>query len=213
MTEAGVIYVGDPMCSWCWGMSPAIAQLQRHCVRVGLPFSIVTGGLRAGGGDAWDKKFRTFLREHWQEIGDRTGQPFRFRLLDRDHFNYDTEPACRAIVVARGLLQGGDADGSRIFSFFQSVQEKFYVVNEDPGAPEFYRDLCKRVGLDYARFRTCFEGEDATMRAREDFALSKSWAVRGFPSVVFRHGSEHNITAYGYVSAEELIAGVENLRK
>ena len=28
--DLGFIYVGDPMCSWCWGFAPALEQLERR---------------------------------------------------------------------------------------------------------------------------------------------------------------------------------------
>ena len=36
------------------------------------------------------------------------GQPFELGLLEREQFNYDTEPSARAVVVVRQLL--GDSD-------------------------------------------------------------------------------------------------------
>ena len=43
--DLGFVYVGDPMCSWCWGFAPALEQLER---RYGLPLKVVMGGLRTG---------------------------------------------------------------------------------------------------------------------------------------------------------------------
>ena len=46
-----VHYVGDPMCSWCWGISPTVSAVEAFCAAQGIDFSITMGGLRAGGGD------------------------------------------------------------------------------------------------------------------------------------------------------------------
>ena len=43
-----IIYVGDPMCSWCWGISPALNRLQVAARRDGIPYRIIMGGLRPG---------------------------------------------------------------------------------------------------------------------------------------------------------------------
>ncbi|NPC76191.1 DsbA family protein, partial [Corallococcus exiguus] len=40
-----VLYVGDPMCSWCWGGSPGLLQLEAEALRRGIPFRIRVGGL------------------------------------------------------------------------------------------------------------------------------------------------------------------------
>ena len=62
LAGATLHYVGDPMCSWCWGMSPVMAETARWCRAEGLGFRIVMGGLRAGGGGEWNTAFRSFLR-------------------------------------------------------------------------------------------------------------------------------------------------------
>lgn len=101
--DVEIIYVGDPMCSWCWGISPALNQLKSTAEANGIPYRIVLGGLRPGGGDAWNEDFRNFLKHHWEEVNQRSGQPFGESLFDLEQFDYDTEPACRAVVAARQL--------------------------------------------------------------------------------------------------------------
>ena len=91
-TDEEIIYVGDPMCSWCWGLSPQLNALQRYGQQLGIPFSLVMGGLRPGGGEAWNADFKGFLKHHWEEVTQRSGQPFGYGLFDLEDFNYDTEP-------------------------------------------------------------------------------------------------------------------------
>ncbi|WP_240314694.1 hypothetical protein [Pseudomonas aeruginosa] len=95
-----VHYIGDPMCSWCWGIQPVVSEMAAFCAAEGIDFALTVGGLRAGGGDLWNADFTDFLRAEWRHIGEVTGQPFGSALLDAPHFDYDTEPACRAVVTA-----------------------------------------------------------------------------------------------------------------
>jgi len=46
-SRAHLLYVADPMCSWCWGFAPVIADI---CAAFGdrLPVRPVMGGLRPG---------------------------------------------------------------------------------------------------------------------------------------------------------------------
>ncbi len=148
-----VVYSGDPMCSWCWGMAPTLHRFQRCCEDVGIPFRVLVGGLRPGGGDPWNRQFREFLGHHWQEVASRTGQPFDHRLLERDSFEYDTEPACRAVVAARPLIEGTE------LPFFSAIQRKFYVDGEDPKEREFYGSICEQHGLEYDAFAQRFDSD------------------------------------------------------
>ena len=39
------VYVGDPMCSWCWGFAPVLERMQEV---YDVPLRVVVGGLRPG---------------------------------------------------------------------------------------------------------------------------------------------------------------------
>ena len=195
---AEVVYVGDPMCSWCWGIAPAVRALQRHCAANGVPFRVVVGGLRPGGGDPWNAQFRNFLEHHWHEVSQRTGQPFSYRLLQRAAFEYDTEPACRAVVAARPLILGSELE------FFAAVQRRFYVDNEDPTQIEFYRDICATFGIDFEAFAERFRSAAVRAATREEFNLNRRWGVTGYPTVLLRAEARQATLAVGFATFEEL---------
>jgi hypothetical protein len=59
-----ILYFGDPMCSWCWGITNDLEMLKEH-FKQELQFELILGGLRPGGGDKWDKKMKKMLKGHW----------------------------------------------------------------------------------------------------------------------------------------------------
>ncbi|WIM05793.1 MAG: hypothetical protein OHM77_00460 [Candidatus Nitricoxidivorans perseverans] len=103
-------YIGDPMCSWCWGISPALKEVSTYCQIRGLDFSVHVGG----------------LRHEWENIHRVTGQPFGFSVLDEAEFNYDTEPACRAVVAISRL----QASSQVLLAFFSGINGKVFEVND-----------------------------------------------------------------------------------
>ena len=200
-----VLYVGDPMCSWCWGGSPGLRALQAEAEQKGLPFRILVGGLRAGGGDPWNAQFKSFLRGHWEEIAERTGQPFSTRFLDREQFNYDTEPSCRAFMVLRGMLAETESGQSRAYDAFADIQRKFYAENEDPTVVGFYESLCAAYGLDFAEFRKRFESDWAKRQTADEFREVRALGVNSFPTVLYRDGNGVQLLARGYVTGPRLV--------
>lgn len=197
-----IIYVGDPMCSWCWGISPQLKELEYQAAAQGIPFRIVVGGLRPGGGDAWDDKFKGFLKHHWEEVTARSGQPFGYELFEREEFNYDTEPGCRAVVAARQL------DPAQEHNFYELVQHHFYVKNEDPGTDAFYQPICTELGLDYKAFLRCFHDDQTKAATQAEFQLNRQWGVRGYPTVLLRKDQELFRLATGYAEYEQMWKGV-----
>ncbi|AKA24118.1 DsbA family protein [Pseudomonas chlororaphis] len=201
-----VHYIGDPMCSWCWGISPVVHQVAAFCEAQGIEFSITAGGLRAGGGDPWDAHFKRFLGNEWKHIAQVTGQPFGFSLLAAAHFDYDTEPACRAVAVVKSLLTRHGLAALTVLSFFSAVQRKFYVEGEDPKLVDFYMDICAGVSLDFAEFRALFESPEARQLVQQEFARCRQWGVRSFPTLLFERDGLRAPLAVGAVSTEQVLA-------
>lgn len=201
-----VRYIGDPMCSWCWGVSPAIHGVAEFCEAEGIEFSATMGGLRVGGGDPWNSDFKNFLREEWRHIAQVTGQPFGFDLLEAPHFDYDTEPACRAVAVAK-LLQArrGLAD-SFVLKFLAALQRKFYVEGQDPKALAFYASICADLDLDFEAFASLFESVQALQAVQQEFARCRLWRVRSFPTILFERDGERQALAVGAIRTEQALA-------
>lgn len=197
-TGEELIYIGDPMCSWCWGISPELNALERYATAQSIPFTIVMGGLRPGGGEEWNNEFKNFLRHHWEEVNMRSGQPFGFDLFELEDFDYDTEPACRGAVTARTIAP------EKALSFYELVQHYFYVQSGDPKEVSFYQSICEQLSVDFDQFTKLFSSEEMKMATASDFAQSRQWGVRSFPSVVYRNDEQLYLIAQGYASYEAL---------
>lgn len=202
-TGLEIIYVGDPMCSWCYGISKELLALRDYHQANGGKFSIVSGGLRPGGGDEWNDEFKGFLKGHWDEIEERTGQPFGKKLFDLENFNYDTEPSCRAVVAARPLV------GEKELEFFEAVQKHFYLDNEDPSKVAFYKEICDTFSIDFEVFKTRFEDPAIKKETHAEFVLNRSWGVTGYPSVLLRSGEAMTKISSGYMTFDQLKNNLE----
>ncbi len=191
-----IIYVGDPMCSWCYGLSNHLRKLKDHFPQ--YKFKIVVGGLRPGGGDKWDDSMKKMLKHHWEEVHKRSGQPFGYKLFDLEEFNYDTEPPCRAVVASRKWM------GDRELDFYEAVTKKFYVENEDPADVNFYESICKQFNIPYQDFLAEFLSEEVKRKTFGEFQLNRQWGVRGYPNVLFRLKEELYQVSPGYSEFETM---------
>ncbi len=193
-----LIYVGDPMCSWCWGFAPTKRRIEEQC-QGRAEVSLVVGGLRPFTTEPQDDERKAFLREHWQEIGEKTGQPFAFHLLDRDDFVYDTEPPSRAAVVVRHL------DGqAKAPDFFSELQRAFYADNADVTQAATLTALARDFGVDGDAFAANFETDEMRQATTEDFQLARSLGVTGFPTVVVKDDEGYAYLTVGYQPYEQL---------
>jgi putative protein-disulfide isomerase len=198
-----IIYIGDPMCSWCYGFAPEITELKEALPE--YEFKLVLGGLRPAGTETNDD-LGEFLAHHWKDVEKRTGQPFNYEVLKDSNLVYDTEPACRAVVVARSMNPEIELE------FFKAVQSAFYVEAKDIRDIETYVELADKFNLDIEKFRSQFVSEEMKYATKADFQLSSEMGVRGFPSVVMSHEGQLYMIANGFTTSKELIKTIEKIK-
>lgn len=186
-----IIYVGDPMCSWCYGFTKVIQEI-RSTFGGRAPLRLMMGGLRPDGTHLVTDSYRRFLRGHWQEIEERTGQPFDLSILDSTGWIYDTEKACRAVVAARRF--GPDKD----WEVFAATQRGFYFANHDPNDPESYATIGEQVGIPRADFSAAYHDPETVAATQQDFAWARSVGIDAFPTVVLGDGQSLAALTVGY---------------
>ncbi len=205
-------YIGDPMCSWCWGISPVVEVLEQYCLKHKVGFEIHVGGLRAGGGDPWVPEFKNFLRNEWQHIAEATGQPFGYSLLDLPHFEYDTEPACRALVVIKELVKTKILPQAFIRKFMALMQHKFYVQGEDPKSEHFYMSLCSALNINEQSFLAYFLSEGIKAKTQNEFLVCRQMGVNAFPTIVAIQDGQMTTLSRGFTNFEQLITKLEMIK-
>ncbi len=195
MQEPHLIYVADPMCSWCWGFAPVLQALtQRYAPTLAL--RLVLGGLRPWNRQPMGDDERASLRRHWDHVHAACGQPFNFSFFKREHFVYDSEPASRAVVVLRRHGMALALAG------LHRIQQAFYTGNQDVTDTETLVALARELGLEAARFRHEFTSDEAREETRADFALTQAAGVRGFPTLIAAAGSTYELITHGFQPAD-----------
>ena len=69
--HARLLYVMDPMCSWCWGFAPVLESLAEQAAAAGVSLQLVLGGLRRDG-VAIDAAARVRYLGYWQAVNAST---------------------------------------------------------------------------------------------------------------------------------------------
>ncbi|OJZ17106.1 MAG: protein-disulfide isomerase [Thiobacillus sp. 65-29] len=195
-------YFADPMCSWCWGFAPVMAALRADC-GARMEIALVLGGLRAGETAPLTPTARADILHHWQQVHERTGQPFRFENALPDGFVYDTEPACRAVVAVASL------DATRTFTMFTAIQHAFYAEGRDVTRAAVLAACAAELGIDAAEFGAAFTSETMRERTHAHFRQARRAGVRGFPTLILQQ--DHNLTpiAAGWQALDTVREAIE----
>ncbi len=204
-----LIYIADPMCSWCYGFGPELAALLDGLP--GLPIEVVVGGLRAYNKEIMGDGLKATLLEHWHKVAAQTGLPFDYNGLTRENFVYDTEPACRAVVAARML-----APATHLYVLHE-IQRAFYAEGKDVTQSEVLASVCATAmtesgyPIDEASFLVTWRSGAVIQATNEDFLLANRWGVSGFPTLVLERDGQLDLVTSGYVAMPRLIEMLQAL--
>lgn len=202
-TKSTLIYIGDPMCSWCYGLSDELSTVLEHYEGT-LDYELVMGGLRPYNTETMSD-LKDFLTHHWEDVHQASGQEFDYQILDDDTITYDTEPPSRAVMIVREL------DASVGFEFFKLVQKTFYKENRNMHLVESYFDIVEEVGLDIDIFKSKFESDVAKVAIRSDFNRSSELGVRSFPTILLIKDGKQIVVARGYATSKKIIENIDQI--
>jgi putative protein-disulfide isomerase len=192
-----LIYIGDPMCSWCYGFMPELSEIRDSFPNVAM--EIIMGGLRPGG-DEKIMDLKHFLRKHWTEVARASGQRFNFKILDDDMVVYDTEMSCRAVYTA-GVL-----DPKMKYTYFQEAQKAFYMENILPNDIDAYVQIAMRLGFDGPTFHKAFVSNKHKAGVLSEIELARRLGVSSFPTLIAKIDGKLFIVTNGYQKASKIIA-------
>jgi putative protein-disulfide isomerase len=212
MTENSLVYVGDPMCSWCYGFGVPLHQLLEQLP--GVPLAVVLGGLRAYNKEVMPVALKETLHHHWEEVTKRSGKPFGKDQFDREDYIYDTEPACRAVVTIRAHA------AEHTLAMYHVIQHAFYAMSRDITQTSVLADIWQELmdsnqtgATNFSRdaFIKAFESDIIKSLTRNDFEMVQQWGIRGFPALIAVVNGEAQLVSNGYMEADEMLQRVQQV--
>ncbi|MEK0364017.1 DsbA family protein [Pseudomonas sp. CBC3] len=186
-----LIYVMDPMCSWCWGFAPVVQALIEQAQARGVGAELIVGGLRRER-TAMDQPARERTASYWHAVHEASGQPFNFEAGLPDGLVYDTEPACRALVAARGFEANAD------WNLAGLIQRAFYVEGRNVTLPPELVELAEAAGISRSEFADRFDSQAVRDATAADFDWARNLGIAGFPTLLAEHDGQLALLTNGY---------------
>ncbi|MGQ7958628.1 DsbA family protein [Pseudomonas sp. SP16.1] len=192
-----LLYVMDPMCSWCWGFAPVVEVLAEQAAAAGVPLQLVAGGLRRDR-VAVDAAARVRYLGYWQAVNASTGQLFDFERGLPEGLVYDTEPPCRALVTARSL------DAASAWRLLKLIQQAFYTEGVDVTQAGALVQLAERAGIPRIEFAEAFDSQTMREATAADFTWVQDLGIAGFPTLLAERDGQLALLTNGYQPLEAL---------
>jgi len=197
-----VIFVTDPLCSWCWAMLPDIQQL-RIDMAEWLDFELMLAGLQVGGPEPPSAQQVQMLKEMWRNVAATTGQKFSGQLPKDPGFRYHSEIACRAVNIIRDHLQQIPWD------YFHALQQAFYIDACNITDPIELAGIAEPFGIKRESMLEQIQSEPVIEATRAEFEIAKKLGAFALPSVLLDFGDGPKLVSGGWVTAEYLRPDLE----
>ncbi|MFP6796211.1 MAG: hypothetical protein VB933_03995 [Pseudomonadales bacterium] len=184
------------MCSWCWGMAPAISEVVES-LGDRISFDIRLGGINTDSVRPVGAYGRRRLDRLWDEVTEVTGQTFSHQLPEGTVYN--SQLPCLALEGAR------DISGAPPFLFTHRLQQLFFEEGVNINDQEVLIETAEEFGIEPGRLRERMRSTEVRTRTEWGFTGSRRYGTNALPSVVVSDdGSGFRLFAGGYVSAAQL---------
>jgi putative protein-disulfide isomerase len=198
-----VVFVTDPMCSWCWGMASDVERTRRDAA-ADFDFDVLLGGINIGSTQPITHFARDRLASIWRTVFEVTAAEFG-PGLPADNFVYNSTRACVAVEAVRSI------QGRPPFEYLLRLQTRFFVDGLDVTDAELLRAEATTIGVEADSFDAAVQSPQTLTRVRDGFALAKSYGTAALPSVLLEVDGVRRLVAGGFVDAPTLLAMLERV--
>jgi len=198
-----LIYVHDPMCSWCWGFEPTRRKLFA-AIAGKMPIRRLVGGLAPDSDEPMPASMQNMLQQTWQRIEHMIpGTRFNYQFWDKCKPRRSTYPANRAVIAARE--QGEDFDPLMT----ARIQQAYYLEARNPSDNSTLIELAAEIGLDVERFSGLLVSETLQQRLLAEIRQTRVMGIDSFPSLVVEKAGVIHPVELNYNDAQAMQQQIE----
>lgn len=203
--QAVLYYAHDPMCSWCWGFVPVLAELA-----AGLPEQVsyrrLLGGLAQDTDATMPPDMQQRIQSTWHRIQETVpGAVFNFDFWTQCKPRRSTWASCRAVIAAR--KQGMEFDRQMT----TAIQRAYYLQARNPSDKTTLIELAGEIGLDVDVFADSLASEETCKVLEQEMQQCAALRASSFPALVLRSGTSEWHIPVDYRAAAPMLTLIDEL--
>ncbi|WP_426358393.1 DsbA family protein [Pseudocolwellia sp. HL-MZ19] len=204
-----LIYVHDPMCSWCWGFEPVRSRLF-NSIDSSVSIKRFVGGLAPDSNEPMPQDLQNMLKDTWRRIEQNIpGTVFNFDFWTKCQPRRSTYPSNRAIIAAR--QQGVEYDEQMT----HLIQSAYYSQAKNPSDEslliELASELSKTSNFNCEQFINDLGSKEVQALFEQELDYTRSLGVNGFPSLVYQSGNKLYSIGLDYNNADNMLAQIKQI--
>ena len=189
MNNSKLIYVYDPMCSWCWGYKNTWQKLQEKLATI-IDIEYRVGGLAPDSNETMPLPMQQFLQQTWQRIASQTGADFNFDFWQQCQPKRSTYPACRAVMVARQY--------DKEQAMLEAIQHGYYLNAKNPSQLSTLANIAESINIPQSDFIRLIQSDKVEQQLQNELNFVHQLPIQGFPSLVLEIEQQYFAIAIDY---------------
>ena len=198
-----LIYVHDPMCSWCFAFEPLRRDLL-DAVAERMPVRRLLGGLAPDSDEPMSDSTREMISQTWRRIEQVVpGTRFNHDFWDLNQPRRSTYPSNRAVIAARRQDPAADP------AMTARIQQAYYREARNPSDDSTLIELAADLGLERARFAQDLNSAQTRREHLEEVGNARALGINGFPSLAILDGEQVRHLALSYTDLDFLLEQID----
>jgi putative protein-disulfide isomerase len=200
--EKTLLYIHDPMCSWCWGFRPVWQEVQQK-IDSRIEIRYLLGGLAADTDEPMPDEMRMNIRDNWQRIQQEIpGTVFNYDFWTQCSPRRSTYPACRAIIACR--MQQPDLESDMLLL----IQQAYYLLAKNPSDLDVLVTLAGQLGLNTQQFADDIQSQDCQNTLMQEIEYCRKINIYSFPSLVLKQEKSYTSLDIDYNSSANILSQI-----
>jgi len=197
--QPALVYVMDPMCSWCWAFKPVLAEIRAAFPQLG--YYTLAGGLAPDSHEPMSVAQKEQISGIWRKIESTVGTTFNHDFWQNCEPRRSTYPACRALILAR---QEKKED-----AMIAAIQQAYYLQAKNPSDTDTLVTCAQEIGMDAVAFEEALLSEKTNKALEEELAFNHQLGVRSFPTLILKQGGQWFEMGLDYKDADVMIQQIQ----
>jgi putative protein-disulfide isomerase len=200
-----LLYIHDPMCSWCWGYKPTFDRLKAKLPKE-VELVTLMGGLAPDNDQPMPIEMQQSLQVVWQRIEQQLGTQFNYDFWTQCQPVRTTYSACRAVIAA------GKQD--KYSEMIEAIQRAYYLRAMEPHTKKTHLALATELGLDVDKFHQDLVSEAIDQEFAAQRQYCRQIGANSYPTLLVRDGQGgiHPV-AFSYRDEDVTLNDLDSLKQ
>ena len=209
MEKARLLYFFDPLCGWCYGFSATMKKVEEF-YSDDFQIEVYSGGMIRGERVGMLSAIADYIKESLGRVeemsGVRFGEAFKQKLNGDGDLFLSSDPPSKALAVIKKHFP------EKALKYAEALQALVYEQGKNSDDREALADLAHSFGMEKSAFIQEWESEDSLKWAEEDYYMSHSFGVQGYPALIAEAGGQYYLIAKGFRDYSSLQPILEELK-